>query len=229
MKLVLYSGGDESLNELLNQRLLELGLNVSRGGKKKEDLQITFIPADQYFSHLSFHSFSKYWNTMGVEKILFFPLDQKNSHRLKEEVFKSDIIYLSGGNTFEFLLNLRKYKILSMLKQFVNNGGVLAGLSAGAIMMTPSIATASFPSFDCDENLCHLKNWKSLSLANFEFFPHYKNSQRYNQELSRYSKKISHPLLAMADGDGIIIEDSKMEVIGSCRVFLSGKSSWLND
>src|SRR5690606_32920603 len=102
---------------------------------------------------------------------------------LKQEVFKSDIIHLSGGNTFYFIKHLRQAKLLKDFKEFLNNGGVLTGLSAGAIIMTRSIQTAAFPSFDRDENEDNVRNFKGMGLVNFEFFPHYKNSLRYDREI----------------------------------------------
>ena len=51
----------------------------------------------------------------------------------------SDVIYLAGGNTFYFLRNLRKSGLIPQLKKFVEQGGVLVGLSASAIIFTPNI------------------------------------------------------------------------------------------
>jgi len=71
---------------------------------------------------------------------------------------------------------------------FVERGGVLTGLSAGAIMMTENIEMAAYPEFDRDENWVGLKNLKSLGLVDFAFFPHFKNSTRYDAAFKKYSK-----------------------------------------
>jgi dipeptidase E len=62
--------------------------------------------------------------------------------------------------------------MLPLLKKFIQDGGILTGLSAGAIMMTETIEMAGYPPFDCDENEDNLKNLKSLNLVDFYFFPH---------------------------------------------------------
>ena len=61
------------------------------------------------------------------------------------ELLKSDLIFLGGGNTFYFLKHLKSTGLIDELKTFAANGGVLCGLSAGAIIMTPHVHTASFP------------------------------------------------------------------------------------
>ena len=57
-----------------------------------------------------------------------------------------------GGNTFYFIKHLRRSGIFNRLIEYANNGGILTGLSAGAIMTTPNIMTASFPPWDRDDN-----------------------------------------------------------------------------
>ena len=65
--------------------------------------------------------------------------------------------------------SLEKTGLLKELKAWVRNGGVLTGVSAGAIIMTKNIETAAFPSFDCDENEDNVKNLAGLQLVDFEF------------------------------------------------------------
>ena len=92
-------------------------------------------------------------------------------------------------------------------------------MSAGAIILTPSIKSASYPQFDCDENVDNIKNFNSLGLVNFEFFPHYKNSERYNEELIYQSKNTSNPIYAARDGSGIIEKDEEIIFYGDIWEF----------
>lgn len=61
------------------------------------------------------------------------------------------MVYLSGGNTFHYPLHLRRSGLIHALRDFADRGGVLAGLSAGAILATPHIGLAAHPDFDRDE------------------------------------------------------------------------------
>jgi len=138
-------------------------------------------------------------------------------------VLKSDLIFLGGGNTFYFLKHLRQSGMFNHLKKFLDRGGVLCGLSAGGIVLTPHVHTASFPHFDRDENPFDMKNLNAGRFVNFEFFPHYKNSKRYETEMLHHSKKTNIPLYACVDGGGIIVEDDQISFAGKCFQFNQGK------
>ncbi len=214
MKLVFFSGGFERENKKLNQSLVELTGKINPS--------ITYIPASSYGAEIEFREFVKRFRKLNVTKFLHFAVDVAFDRIIYEEAFKSDAIFLSGGNTFYFLENLRKRKLLKDLKKFVERGGVLAGLSAGAIMMTPSVNTAGFPEFDCDENEDGLMDWKAMGLVDFEFFPHFIKSKRYSDEMKSYTELSKYPLYASRDGSGIIIDGKDIKFIGEHYCFLRG-------
>jgi len=217
MKLVFYGGGDIEQNHLLDQSLF--------GMLKVKQPKMTLIPACSYHSEIEFIDFIRQYSLFDVKRFIHFPIDIDYDQILLKEAFSSDVIHLGGGNTFYFLKYLRKKKLLPMLKSFVERGGILTGLSAGAIMMTPSIDTAAFPSFDCDENIENLSNLKALNFVKFHFFPHYVNSSRYARELADFSKTISEPLFAAPDGAGVIVQNYELQFVGRVHCFHNGKKS----
>lgn len=220
MKLVFYSGGFANENQNLDKNLISLF--------SKKDLKLTFIPSCSYHSNEDYNEIIEQYKPFGIKKFLKFNIDQPFSQTLKSFALQSDIIHLGGGNTFYFLKYLRKTGLLKELKEWVKNGGVLTGLSAGAIIMTNSIETAGFPSFDRDENDENLKNLTGLQLVDFEFFPHYKNSKRYDEELKTYSKSLSSPLYACPDGSGILITDDEIRFVGRTVCFFQGNKYFVN-
>ena len=215
MNLCLYSGGEEIDNIALDKKVLSL--------LKTKDPSITYIPSCSYGSEFYFKDFVQHYKKMGVKRFIHFAVDVSQPEFLINEAFKSDIIHLSGGNTYYFLKYLRKGQYLKKLKEFVKRGGVLTGLSAGSIIMTPTIHTAGFPEFDKDENEENVTNLNAMGLVNFEFFPHYKNSKRYDLELLKHSKKTLSPLYACPDGSGILVEKNSLTFHGKCFMFFQGK------
>lgn len=211
MKLVFYGGGDGEANRQLDALTIKLS--------SKKYPRIAYIPSCSFDSHVDFKDFVFQYTYFDITQFIYFPIDIPFDRVLMKEVFQSDIIHLSGGNTFYFLAHLRKSGLLPELKAFVERGGILTGLSAGAIIMTPSIETASFPEFDCDDNDEGLRNFKSLGLVSFEVFPHYKNSKRYEKELLNYSRHSKHPLFAIPDGGGIIVDGNTQKFVGKIHCF----------
>lgn len=215
MRLVFYGGGDDKDNRRLDTALFDLV------GKKSPHL--TFIPAQSYESEVDFALYIKQYKRFGVKNFLHFPVDIHFDTVLLGEALKSDIIHLGGGNTFYFLKHLRKSGMLPLLQKYVKDGGILTGLSAGAIMMTPTITTASFPPFDRDDNDEKIKDYQSLGLVNFEFFPHYLNSMRYREAMIKRSRKSKIPLYACPNGNGLIIKNNELQIVGHSYLFRSGK------
>lgn len=215
MKLVLYGGGAGEDNHELDAAAIKLA------GKAYP--QMTYIPSASFGGEIDFKDFVGNFASFEMTKFIYFPVDMPFDKTLADEAFKSDIIHLGGGNTYYFLYYLRKHKLISRLRNFVKEGGVLTGLSAGAILMTPVIETAGFPSFDCDKNEENITNLRGLNLVKFEFFPHYRSSHRYDKELIRYSKRCNVPLFACSDGAGLVVEGDCFKSIGKTVLFSKGQ------
>lgn len=220
MKLVFYSGGDDKENRHLDKSFLSLI------GKKNP--VVTFIPSSSYLSEQEFKVFVKHYSKFKISRFIHFPVDVPFDRVMFQEVMRSDAIHLGGGNTFYFLNSLRKAKLLKDLRTFVMNGGVLTGLSAGAIMMTENIELAGYPEFDRDENNVNLTNLSSLNLVDFGFFPHFKNSPRYDVVFKKYSKLKQKVVYACPDGAGIVIDDDEIRFIGKCFAFSDGHKFSIN-
>jgi dipeptidase E len=220
MKLVFYSGGDDKDNKSLDKVFVEL--------LDKKNPVVTFIPSSSYLSEQEFKGFVKHYSKYKISRFIHFPVDIPFDRILLQEVLRSDAIHMAGGNTFYFLNSLRKAKLLPELRKFAEKGGLLTGLSAGAIMMTENIEMAAYPEFDRDENSVGLKNLSSLGLVDFAFFPHFKNSARYDAAFKKYSKLKKKVIYACPDGSGIVVNDRELRFIGKTFAFSEGHKFSIN-
>lgn len=220
MKLVLYSGGLEKDNRSLDRSFVDL--------LHKKNPVITFIPSSSYLSEHEFKAFVKHYSKYKISRFIHFPVDVPFDRIMFQEVMRSDAIHLSGGNTFYFLNSLRKAKLLPEIRKYVEKGGVLTGLSAGAILMTENIDMAAYPEFDRDENFVNLKNLSALHLLNFAFFPHFKNSARYDAVFRRYSRAKKKVIYACPDGAGIVVNGDEIKFVGPCYGFAGGQKFFVN-
>jgi dipeptidase E len=220
MKLVFYSGGSDKDNLRLDKNFIEII------GKKNP--VVTFIPSSSYLSEQEFKVFVKHYSKFRISRFIHFPIDVPFDRILFQEVMRSDSIHMGGGNTFYFLNTLRKAKLLKELRTFVARGGVLTGLSAGAIMLTENIDMAAYPEFDRDENYVGLKNLSSLGFVDFAFFPHFRNSARYDVAFKKYSKLKKKVIYACPDGSGIVVNEEEIRFVGKVFTYTDGHKFSIN-
>lgn len=110
---------------------------------------------------------------------------------------------------------------MSGLKKIKKNK-VFAGLSAGAIVLSPNINMAAIPKDEADEPMFD-ENPESCKLVNFEIYPHFENSVKNNREVLKYSTNNSNLILAIPDGSGLVIDEDKTVMYGSVFGFFQGK------
>jgi len=125
--------------------------------------------------------------------------------RLKEV----GVVFVSGGNTFHLLDQARKTGFDSWLKENIENV-VYVGVSAGSIVMTPSIGIA--PVDGGDENLPGIIDLTGFNFVDFEVSPHTPEmvSTVANEA---YAKSIQNKLYAYNDRSALCVVDGKLEII----------------
>ena len=104
---------------------------------------------------------------------------------------RNDYIFISGGNTFYLMQELKKKGADKLLIEQINNGKLYIGTSAGSIIASPTIEFVS----DMDETkkVPELTDYSGLHLVDFYFLPHYLNFpyKKVTQKIeNEYSQKI---------------------------------------
>lgn len=103
---------------------------------------------------------------------VYFELDKDYHPDQLESLVSCDAIHLSGGNTYYFLYWLHKREMLESLRQYVEQGGVLIGVSTDFIMMSPDISIC--PLY-INEAIEVDTDFSALNLVDFAFVPHYQD------------------------------------------------------
>lgn len=216
MNLVFYSGGFGRDNRAL-------ALEVDQLLRRKRNPVVTFVPTSSEDAEPDFRDCKRQLAGARIKKFHCIPVDRPLSEEQEETLFSSDGIFLGGGNTFYLLKSLRDRRLVDKFRAFVMRGGVLMGLSAGSIVLTPNVATASVPSVEADDNDVGLTNLKALGLVPFEFSPHYEPGRRVDSELLEHSRRVKRPIYACADGEGIVVRDGAIRFVGRVTVFHRGQ------
>ena len=147
-------------------------------------------------------------------RVDYFDLSENFSDESLKNLLTYGTIYLSGGNTYVFMDSARKRGLYPILQKHLENEGLLIGASAGSIMMTPSIDIARFE----DENTPNLTDMKGFNFVNFEFHPHFKETDI--EHLSQYMIGESSDLYVCKDGDGIYYDNGEVKLFGTSKKLL---------
>ncbi|WP_353646217.1 Type 1 glutamine amidotransferase-like domain-containing protein [Mesorhizobium sp. WSM2239] len=200
---VFYSDQVIPANEKVDIRLTEL---MGERGRR-----IGYIPSGPD-PNLRFYSEKRaYYARQGLALDIFYDLDRDHGSAELDTLLACDAIHLSGGNTAAFLARLRRSGMLGRLRNWANDGGLLVGTSAGAILMTPTVAVDALFGDGSPEDV---RDGAALDLVPFEFFPHVQAKASYLPDLLAYSTRNSRPIIACPDGDGVVVAHGVVECIG---------------
>ena len=99
-------------------------------------------------------------------------LDISKTEKQKIENILKDtkILYVSGGNTFYLLQELKRKKILDTIKNKISNGMLYIGESAGAIITSKNIEYNQI--MDNKDIASDLDNYEAMNITDFYILPH---------------------------------------------------------
>lgn len=129
-------------------------------------------------------------------------------------------IFIGGGNTFKLLNDLKTCGAFEKLKRYLNNGGVVFGGSAGAIIFGKDLDACRLD----DVNTVNLRDTNGFDILNgISLLCHYTNgtvdkteqSKQFLLEVSKHGK-----IIALPEEVTLFVNDSSIEVIGTKPYFL---------
>lgn len=119
-------------------------------------------------------------------------------------LLEANILIITGGNTFKLLDLLRGSGLDKAIKEFASkNEFVLAGFSAGALVLTPNIEVCNLPNYD--KNEVGLKDLTGLNIVNFEVLPHY-SEQEHEDSLNEYKTHTINEVREITNEDCIVLD-----------------------
>lgn len=174
MKIVAIGGGNYALDdadkpynvEEINEEIVKLA-----NKKHPRFLNIGFnIRSDYYFSYMK-----KIFSKLGCQCEYLRFSEFSNTKTLESKFKRADIIFLPGGNTLNYMKQIRKFGLDKYIIDASNRNVVLAGISAGAIICFESGCSDYRKS---DENPKQYAKVKGLGLMSGLIAPHYSTSDR---------------------------------------------------
>jgi len=138
-------------------------------------------------------------------KVTDYTITGKTDGQIKKDIDSVDIIYFCGGNTFYLLEKIQQSGCAKTICDFVKNGKIYIGTSAGSIVAGPDI----YPTYRLDnaKKAPDLKGYKGLGLVDFVIFPHWGNKFFKDLYLNR---RLEH---AYTTGNKIILLTNRQYVL----------------
>jgi len=140
----------------------------------------------------------------GFNKIDFVDLENDAT-----DFSKYSIIYVTGGNTFKLLKFAREKDFGTNINNLLSQDGIYIGVSAGSLIMCPTIDLAN--EINPDPNEVGLTDLSAFHFVDYDIYPHYDTD--IEQEISEYEKRHNNEVRRLKNGDAIILRDGKSENI----------------
>ncbi len=124
-------------------------------------------------------------------------------------------VYIGGGNTYRLLHHVRETGFGDALRRYAARGGPVYGGSAGAILLGEDIGTSAH----MDPNDVGLRDTTALGLARgHAVWCHYEEGDA--PLVTAYAQRHAHPVVALPETAGAVIEGDQMTAVGSAPVAL---------
>ena len=182
-----------------------------------EDLKgkiIAFIPTASLTESIRFYvkTGKKALEKVGmiVEEV---EITQFSNEEISSILHKCDYIYITGGNTFFLLQELKRKGVDKIISEQVKSGKLYIGESAGAIIASPDTEYMKNVNFDPIEKAPELEDYSSLGLVDFYTIPHYGNfpfKKKGEKVIQLYNEKLQH--IPISNKQAIFIEDSNIQI-----------------
>lgn len=185
----------------------------------KEDLKgktVTFIPTASIPESVKFYvgSGKKALEKLGLT-VDELELTKTTTKEVYDKLCKNDYIYITGGNTFFLLQELRKTGADKIIIDQIHSGKLYIGESAGSMIVSPNIEYAK--GMDSPKKAPELDTFSALNLVEFYPLPHHTNfpfKKAVEKVISEYESQlklypISNTQVIFVNGEHVTVENKK--------------------
>ena len=137
-----------------------------------------------------------------------------NPDIVKQKIEDADIIYICGGDTVKLLDHVKEYNLEKLLLDAYNKGTVLAGMSAGAILLSNKGFSDSLIAREESDKYEFIKGLKFIDL---NFCTHYNLDPKKTKDLEEYLSKNNEEVYSLENNTALKIIDDKISIIKSYK------------
>lgn len=150
--------------------------------------------------------------TMNIQQVDFLDVEFEDANKL----FDYDLIFLNGGYPFYLLHFIKKSGADLILKKINQNGGLIFGLSAGSIVLGPSIALMQY--LYPEDNQFNDTNLDGLNLTAIHVYPHFKEmltrDPTIKDKIDKYESKTGINITRLDNNQAIAVDKNTQIFLG---------------
>jgi dipeptidase E len=182
-------------------------------GEPCEGKSVAFIPTASIPEKMKFYvgASRKAFLNLGM-RVNELEISTATGKEISEVLTKCDYVYISGGNTFFLLQELKKTGTDKLLVDLISSGKYFIGESAGSIIASPNIDYVK--GMDDCRMAPELNDNTALNLVDFYPVPHYTNfpfKKAVEKIIAEYGQKIT--LYPISNGQAILVDGNRVEVL----------------
>lgn len=178
--------------DLVSQKTLKKAVIITTASLDKEKNQYSQLALAQLRS-------------AGLSDVDFY--DFENDEHGDLSVY--DVIYVCGGNTFKLMKFAREVNFDREIKSLLQRGGVYVGVSAGSVIVGPSISIAN--EVEPDPNDIGLEDLTGFNIINLIILPHY--SPEIEEETKAFEIKYGVIVESLNNSQAILVENGEKTII----------------
>ena len=210
-KLVLIGGGDTGRGETtystkeIDEEIVKL--------TEKENPNFLFIGLASSHADSYYDTMKKIYKELGCTPVYLKKSNLVNNPDIvKQKINDADIIYICGGDTVKLLDHVKEYNLEDLLLEAYNKGTVIAGMSAGAILLSNKGFSDSLIARGESDKYEFIKGLRFIDIA---FCPHYNIDPKKNKELEEYLSKNNEEVYSLENNTALKIIDGEISIIKS--------------
>lgn len=209
MKLVLIGGGDYGNAPEKPYNLREIDEKITRLSNKAHP-RLLFIGFNIRANH-SFGFMKKRYMELGAQCEYLSYLEFSNQKTVDGKFKRADIVYIGGGNTMYFMQKMKQFGLDQKVRDAVDQGKVIAGRSAGAIIIS------AFGSSDSRHYKSQDKftSAKGLGILNIFLAPHFSGTKRPDDMPRIMKNKKKFVAVGLDNQCALVVDDESYCVVKS--------------
>ncbi|GHV40680.1 putative peptidase Lmo0363 [Clostridia bacterium] len=178
--------------------------------------EVVFIPTASLPEKVTFYvgSDRKALVKLGM-KVLDLEISTAAPETIKEKITAADYIFVSGGNTFFLLRELRRTGADKLITAHIESGKMYVGASAGSMILAPNIEYVKHMDDPVDAPGLN-GDFNALGVTDFSVVPHCVNApfkKAAEKIIAQYGGVLD--LRPIANNQAITVDGDKIEIVSA--------------